>query len=71
MSGADAGDARDEEHEVDVDQNYKPPPEKSLEEMLAQDANDESLQKYKEALLGKATQEKIILGTCSCSSLIF
>ncbi|CAG0919265.1 unnamed protein product [Notodromas monacha] len=61
MSGADAGDHREEEHEVDVDALYKPPPEKSIDEMLQQDTNDESLKKYKEALLGKATQEKIIL----------
>jgi hypothetical protein len=61
MSGADAAtDARDEEAEVD--QMYRPPPEKTIDEMLAQDQEDESLKKYKEALLGKAVQGPIIVG---------
>jgi len=32
--------------------NYKPPPEKSLVEILETDKDDESLRKYKETLLG-------------------
>lgn len=36
--------------------NYRPPPEKSLEEIINADKEDESLKKYKEALLGSATK---------------
>lgn len=43
--------------------NYKPPPEKSLEEMINQDTEDESLRKYKEALLGNSAAGAIVLGT--------
>ncbi|XP_050090992.1 rho GDP-dissociation inhibitor 1 [Anopheles aquasalis] len=45
-----------EEH----DTNYQPPPQKTIEEIMAADAEDESLRKYKEALLGQAQVEKII-----------
>ncbi|XP_041784072.1 rho GDP-dissociation inhibitor 1 isoform X2 [Anopheles merus] len=45
-----------EEH----DSNYQPPPQKTIEEIMAADAEDESLRKYKEALLGEAQVEKII-----------
>lgn len=45
-----------EEH----DTNYQPPPQKTIEEIMAADAEDESLRKYKEALLGGAQAEKII-----------
>uniref|UniRef100_U5EIG4 Rho GDP-dissociation inhibitor 3 n=1 Tax=Corethrella appendiculata TaxID=1370023 RepID=U5EIG4_9DIPT len=40
--------------------NYQPPPEKSIEEIMAADQEDESLRKYKEALLGDAQSEKIL-----------
>ncbi len=33
--------------------NYKPPAQKSLQEIQNMDKDDESLRKYKEALLGK------------------
>jgi len=47
----------------DVDKNYKPPPQKTLEELLEADKEDESLRRYKEALLGgaAATGEKVIV----------
>ncbi|XP_049296948.1 rho GDP-dissociation inhibitor 1 [Anopheles funestus] len=45
-----------EEH----DSNYQPPPQKTIEEIMAADAEDESLRKYKEALLGEAQAEKIV-----------
>ncbi|XP_053671124.1 rho GDP-dissociation inhibitor 1 [Anopheles nili] len=45
-----------EEH----DTNYQPPPQKTIEEIMAADAEDESLRKYKEALLGEAQAEKIV-----------
>lgn len=36
----------------DVDLNYQPPPQKTIEEIVNADQEDESLRKYKEALLG-------------------
>merc|ERR1712098_143144 len=42
----------DVDHEDDP--NYQPPPEKSIDDMLQHDKDDESLQKYKAALLGGA-----------------
>lgn len=53
--------------EEDVDQhdhveNYKPPPEKTIEEILAADQEDESLRKYKETLLGQAQTGLILVG---------
>ncbi|XP_054891172.1 rho GDP-dissociation inhibitor 1-like [Poeciliopsis prolifica] len=44
--------AANEEKESDI--NYKPPAQKSLQEIQELDKDDESLRKYKEALLGKA-----------------
>lgn len=45
-----------------VDTNYQPPPQKTIEEIVAADQEDESLRKYKETLLGAAQSEKIIVG---------
>lgn len=58
------GDARTptEEGENEVDLSYKPPPEKTIDEILATDQEDESLRKYKEALLGQAQTGTIIVG---------
>lgn len=53
-------------HDED-DVNYKPPPEKSLKEIVEADQNDASLQKYKEALLGQAIKEPVIVGMCFCN----
>lgn len=50
------------EGEEIVETNYQPPPQKSIEEIIAADQEDESLRKYKEALLGAAQTEKIIVG---------
>ncbi|XP_049600134.1 rho GDP-dissociation inhibitor 1 [Syngnathus scovelli] len=41
--------------ETDSTVNYKPPAPKSLQEIQELDKNDESLRKYKEALLGKTS----------------
>ncbi|KAG7153927.1 rho GDP-dissociation inhibitor 1-like [Homarus americanus] len=41
--------------------NYKPPPEKTLEEMISKDADDESLRKYKETLLGSSVAGALVL----------
>lgn len=59
-SGVDKLAINDDDEEVDS--NYKPPPEKSIEELLSADKEDESLQKYKEKLLGDANSGKIIFG---------
>ena len=48
--------------EEEVDSSYKPPPEKSLDELINADKEDESLQKYKAKLLGEATTVPIIIG---------
>jgi Rho GDP-dissociation inhibitor/dynein assembly factor 5 len=48
--------------EDENDSNYKPPPEKTIEEILQTDKEDESLQKYKEKLLGDAKAGTVIVG---------
>ena len=59
--GGGSGDMADQDKDiapVDVDQeeepNYTAPPEKSIDEMLKADQDDEALQKYKATLLGGA-----------------
>jgi len=44
-----------QEVDDEKDGDYLPPPEKSIDDMLKTDTEDESLQKYKAALLGAAT----------------
>lgn len=51
-----------ENENAEIETNYQPPPQKSIEEIIAADQEDESLRKYKEALLGAAQTEKIIVG---------
>lgn len=51
------------EEEEEIKTSYKPPPEKTIEEILAADQEDESLRKYKEALLGQAQTGTVIVGT--------
>ncbi|CAJ0954110.1 unnamed protein product, partial [Mesorhabditis belari] len=55
---------RDDEVEVDhenpADALYKPPAQKSMMEILACDEGDESLQRYKEKLLGSAIDSVIV-----------
>jgi Rho GDP-dissociation inhibitor len=48
-------------NELELESNYKPPPQKTIEEIVTADVEDESLQKYKEALLGEAKQGKVIV----------
>lgn len=48
--------------EEELESNYKPPPEKSIEQILEADKEDESLRKYKETLLGEAKAGGIIIG---------
>ncbi|XP_046384545.1 rho GDP-dissociation inhibitor 2 isoform X2 [Ischnura elegans] len=45
----------------ELDSTYKPPPEKTIEEILEADKEDESLRKYKETLLGEAKAGKVIV----------
>lgn len=54
----------EEELEEEIKSTYKPPPEKTIEEILAADQEDESLRKYKEALLGQAQSGTVVVGTC-------
>lgn len=49
--------------DVDTTPGYKPPAEKSMNDMLQQDAEDESLQKYKAQLLGSAASAETIFCT--------
>lgn len=58
MSGEQPVDTIEDE----IEANYKPPPEKSINEILAADMEDESLKKYKEALLGSAKSGVVIVG---------
>lgn len=48
----------------DIESSYQPPPQKTIEEIVAADQEDESLRKYKETLLGAAQSETIIVGKC-------
>lgn len=59
-----ADDLEIENSEInDNNPNFKPPAEKSMREILEADAEDESLKKYKAALLGEsATGTAIVLG---------
>jgi Rho GDP-dissociation inhibitor len=41
---------------------FQPPPQKTIEELMKTDEDDESLRKYKDTLLGAAQVEKIIVG---------
>ncbi|XP_055707200.1 rho GDP-dissociation inhibitor 1 [Phlebotomus papatasi] len=58
------------EETPDVDANYQPPPQKTIEEIMAADQEDESLRKYKEALLGKAQAEKIVVDATDARKVI-
>ncbi|XP_046740666.1 rho GDP-dissociation inhibitor 1 isoform X1 [Diprion similis] len=49
------------EEELEVEANYKPPPEKTIEQILEADKEDESLRKYKETLLGEAKAGAIVV----------
>ncbi|KAK0175585.1 hypothetical protein PV327_009325 [Microctonus hyperodae] len=50
-----------EEQEPEVESNYKPPPEKTIEQLLETDKEDESLRKYKETLLGEAKSGGVVV----------
>lgn len=50
-----------EDLDKEPESNYKPPPEKTITELLEIDQDDESLRKYKETLLGQAQAGPIIV----------
>lgn len=52
----------EEGDEEEIKSSYRPPPEKTIDEILAADQEDESLRKYKEALLGEAQAGAVIVG---------
>lgn len=62
-------DHGDEEIAPDETPGYQPPAQKSVEEILKADAEDESLRKYKEALLG--TADPASLEVCELTTLLF
>lgn len=64
MSDGDEAKTPEEfvENENEQESNYKPPPEKTIEEILQIDQEDESLRKYKEALLGQAQTGPVVVG---------
>merc|ERR1712126_80929 len=51
----------DDHHPDEEETAYKPPPEKTLDEIVNQDQDDESLRKYKETLLGSSVTGGIIV----------
>jgi len=58
---SDAEKPLDAEQQEEVVSSYIPPPQKSIGELIAADQEDESLRKYKEALLGNAISEAIVI----------
>jgi len=60
MSDAEKPQSLDDEQE-EIVSAYVPPPQKSIGELIAADQEDESLRKYKEALLGNAVSEAIVI----------
>lgn len=62
MADSSADHVEGNVEELEVESNYKPPPEKTIEQILEADKEDESLQKYKETLLGEAKSGGIVVG---------
>ena len=61
MSDEPHVEEHEEHQEDDADAGYAPPPEKSLDELMALDTEDESLRKYKATLLGQATGADVVV----------
>ncbi|KAF0308549.1 Rho GDP-dissociation inhibitor 2 [Amphibalanus amphitrite] len=61
MSDEPHVEEHEEHHDDEVDAGYAPPPEKSLDELMALDTEDESLRKYKATLLGQATAGEVVI----------
>ena len=60
----------DVEEEEEDNPNYKPPAPKKLDDIVNQDQDDESLVKYKQALLGQGSKD-IIHGMFFLATPIF
>jgi Rho GDP-dissociation inhibitor len=60
----------DEEVNVSPALNYKPPAEKSLNEILEADKDDDSLRRYKETLLGSASKTQIVVDPSNPNTVI-
>lgn len=60
-------DVAEDVDQLSLDANYKPPPQKTITEILEADKEDESLRRYKEALLGGAAASgaNVIVGKLS------
>lgn len=58
-----------EQEEHDIEEGYVAPPQKTIGELLELDNEDESLRKYKEALLGSQA-EKIIIDATNPKNVI-
>lgn len=50
------------DHDEEDNPNYKPPAPKALDDIVQADAEDESLRKYKETLIGAGLQGQRIVG---------
>ncbi|XP_051171067.1 rho GDP-dissociation inhibitor 2 [Leptopilina boulardi] len=61
MANPTVGHMDSVDDELEAESNYKPPPEKTIEQILEADKEDESLRKYKEALLGDAKSGNVIV----------
>ena len=71
MSDEPHVEEHDEHHEETLDAGYATPPEKSLDELMALDTEDESLREYKATLLGQATGgELVVVGESNPSRVI-
>jgi len=61
MAEKDEKAVEEHQEEEEDNPNYKPPAPKSLDEIVNADAEDESLRKYKEALLGSGGGAGVII----------
>lgn len=61
MSAGEGIDSKAVDEATPGSESYKAPPEKSLKEIIEADQEDESLRKYKEALLGSASKSLVIV----------
>jgi Rho GDP-dissociation inhibitor len=59
MSAGNSNQPVTEDLEPEVTQGYRPPEQKTVEEILKADENDESLKKYKSLLLGEGPNKEI------------
>jgi len=71
MAEQDEVPKTEEVHEEEEDNpNYKPPAPKSLDDIINADTEDESLRKYKEALLGQVGGDQVVVDANNPSKVI-